>query len=180
MTEAQGPTTQVWSSGGGYEWAGKDPSLAVDFPNNEITYEYGKTVGWVFKNGRDFSRDHATDSSALVINETAADFLGFENPVGEELVWNGKAYAIIGVIEDMIIESPYAAVRPQLFHIDKEDYEGDYGNVIILKLNPGKSPHESVDKVRDVFAKYDPMAAFEYQFVDDDYERKFQNEERVG
>ncbi|MEO5600550.1 MAG: ABC transporter permease [Cyclobacteriaceae bacterium] len=45
MTKAGSPTTQVWNSNGGFTWQGKDPALAVDFPNNGVTHEFGKTVG---------------------------------------------------------------------------------------------------------------------------------------
>lgn len=99
MTEAGSPTTQVWNSNGGFNWTGKDPALAVDFPNNGVNHEFGKTVGWKFKAGRDFSRDFASDSNAFVINEAAAKFLGFENPIGETLTWNDRPYTIIGVIQ---------------------------------------------------------------------------------
>lgn len=175
MTESGSPTTQVWNSNGGFTWKGKDPAMSVDFPNNGVTHEYGKTVGWTFKDGRDFARDHATDSSAFVINEAAVKFLGFKNPVGEILNWNNKPYTIIGVIKDMLIESPYDPVRPSLFHISKEE-----GNVVIMKLNPNKSASESLAKIKEVFTKYDPASPFEYRFVDEDYDRKFQSEERVG
>jgi hypothetical protein len=153
MAESGSPLTEVWSSHSGFNWQGKDPSLAVILPNNGVTYEYGKTVGWTFKEGRDFSRDFGTDSLAFVINNTAAKFFGFENPVGEELKWNNKSYTIIGVINDMIIESPYTAIRPQLFHVDL-----DRGNIAILKLHPEKSPQESLDKIRNVLAKYCPAS----------------------
>lgn len=175
MTESGSPTTQVWNSNGGFTWKGKDPSLAVDFPNNGVTHEYGKTVGWIFKDGRDFTRERATDSAAFVINEAAVKFLGFKNPVGEVLNWNNKPYTIIGVIKDMIIESPYDPVRPSLFHINKEE-----GNVVIMKLNPNKGASESLAKIKEIFTKYDPASPFEYRFVDEEYERKFQSEERVG
>lgn len=175
ITESGSPTTNVWNSNGGFTWQGKDPALAVDFPNNGVTYEYGATVGWTFRAGRDFSREHATDSLAFVINETAAKFLGFEDPIGEMLTWNDKPHTIIGVINDMIIESPYSAVRPQLFHINRRS-----GNVFILKLNPSRSAQESLDKVKDVFTRYSPASPFEYQFVDEDYARKFEGEERIG
>ena len=56
MTESGGPTTAVWSTNGGFMWKGKDPNLGVDFPNNGVTYGYGKTVGWQFVDGRDFSK----------------------------------------------------------------------------------------------------------------------------
>jgi putative ABC transport system permease protein len=175
MTESGSPVTQVWNTNGGFDWKGKDPGLAVDFPNNGVTYEYGVTVGWTFKEGRDFSRDHATDSLTFVINEAAEKFLGFENPVGEVLNWNGKPYTIIGVIQDMIIESPYEPVRASLFHIAPDD-----GNVVILKLNPGMATSESLDKIKSVFTKYDPASPFEYKFIDEEYARKFQGEERIG
>ncbi len=175
MTESGSPTTQVWNTNGGFDWKGKDPALAVDFPNNGVTYEYGKTIGWTFKEGRDFSREHGTDSLAFVINEAAATFLGFKNPIGEELKWNDKPYTIIGIIKDMVVESPYEPVRPSLFHISRDD-----GNVMILKLNPTMSSNESIDKIKTVFTKYDPASPFEYKFVDEDYAQKFEGEERIG
>jgi ABC-type antimicrobial peptide transport system permease subunit len=175
MTESGSPTTQVWNSNGGFTWNGKDPGLAVDFPNNGVSHEFGKTVGWKFKDGRDFSREYASDSLAFVINESAAKFIGFKNPVGETLTWNNKPYKVIGVIEDMVIESPYEPVRPALWHIERYD-----GNLMILKLNPEKSSHEAIDQVKTVFTKYDPASPFDYEFVDEAYARKFSDEERVG
>jgi putative ABC transport system permease protein len=180
MTESNSPTTDIYNSNGGFDWEGKDPNLAVDFPNTSITYEYGKTVGWQFKQGRDFSRDFATDSLGFVINESAAKFLGLKNKetgeiVGSQLIWNDKPYRIIGVIKDMVVQSPYQPVRPSLFHISK-DAEG----VMIMKLNPTSSPREALAKIETIFKKYNPSAPFEYKFVDDEYAQKFGNEERVG
>ncbi|MBN8651389.1 MAG: ABC transporter permease [Cytophagales bacterium] len=176
MTEAGSPTTQVWNSNGGFNWNGKDPALAVDFPNNGVNHEFGKTVGWKFTAGRDFSREFASDSLAFVINEATAKFLGFENPVGETLTWNETPYTIIGVIQDMIIESPYEPVRPSLWHIDRDDNV----NLAIVKLNPDMSSHDALDKIKTVFMKHDPASPFNYEFVDIEYARKFSDEERVG
>jgi len=176
ITESGSPTTQVWNSNGGFTWSGKDPGLAVDFPNNGVSHEYGKTVGWKFKDGRDFSREFASDSLAFVINEAAAKFLGFKNAVGEILTWNQKPYKIIGVIQDMIIESPYEPVRASLWHIDRNNN----ANLVIIKLNPEISSHQAIEKVKTVFTKYSPASPFEYQFVDEEYARKFSDEERIG
>jgi ABC-type antimicrobial peptide transport system permease subunit len=176
MAESGSPTTQVWNTNGGFTWQGKDPGLAVDFPNNAVTHDYGATVGWKFKEGRDFSRDFASDSLAFVINEAAAKFLNLENTIGATLVWDDTPHTIIGVIEDMVIESPYEPVRPALWHIDRYDNV----NLVIAKLNPEVSAHESIEKVKAVFAKYDPASPFNQEFVDTEYERKFSDEERVG
>ncbi len=176
MTEAGSPTTQVWNSNGGFNWNGKDPALAVDFPNNGVSHEFGKTVGWKFKAGRDFSREFASDSLAFVINETAAKFLGFENPIGKTLTWNDTPYTIIGVIEDMVIESPYEPVRASLWHIDRYDNI----NLAIVRLNPNMGSHDALDKIKTVFMKHDPASPFNYEFVDIEYARKFSDEERIG
>ncbi len=175
MAESGSPPTSHWNTNGGFDWKGKDPALAVDFPNNGITHEYGKTIGWEFIDGRDFSRERATDSSAFVINETAAKFFGFKNSVGETLIWEKKPFTIIGVIKDMVIESPYEPARPSLFHISKDEE-----NVMLLKINPAMSPHDAISKIETVFKKYNPEAPFEYKFVDEDYARKFSDEERIG
>jgi putative ABC transport system permease protein len=175
MAESGSPTTQTWNTNGGFQWKGKDPALAVDFPNNGVTHEYGKTIGWQFVQGRDFSRDFTTDSSTFVINEAAVKFLGFENPIGEELKWNDKSYTIIGVIKDMVVESPYEPARASLFHISKDEV-----SVLLMKLNPAVSSRESLAKIEAAFKKYSPDAPFEYKFVDEEYARKFGDEERVG
>jgi len=176
MAETGSPTTGVYSTNSGFDWKGKDPAQAVEFPNIDVTYDYGKTVGWQFKEGRDFSKAFLSDSSAFVINETAAKFMGLKDPVGETLKWDGKPFKIIGVIKDMVMESPYAPVRPTLFHM-LGGYNGDF---VILKINPKTSAHEAIDKIQKTFKAYNPAQPFDYQFADDAYAKKFGNEERIG
>ncbi len=175
MSESGSPTTEVWSTNSGFEWKGKDPGLAVDFPNIEVSNDYGKTVGWQFVDGRDFSREYLTDSLAFVLNETAAKFMGLKNPVGEIVKWDRTPFKVIGVIKDMIVESPYAPVRPTFFHLSK-----DPGNVILIKINPHASARTALSKIESVFKKYNPDQPFQYQFVDEDYAKKFGNEERIA
>ncbi|TDE18540.1 ABC transporter permease [Dyadobacter psychrotolerans] len=177
IAESGSPTTEIWNTNGGFEWEGKDPAQAVDFPNNEITEGYGKTVGWQFLVGRDFSRDFASDSAAFVINEAAGKFLGLKNSVavGFTLHWNGKPFKIIGVIKDMVVQSPYEPVRASIFHLS-----GDMKGVVLMKLNPARSAHESLAKIETIFKKFDPATPFSYEFVDDAYAKKFGDEERIG
>jgi putative ABC transport system permease protein len=175
MAESTSPATAVWNSNGGFDWEGKDPNLGVDFPNNGVTHEYGKVIGWQIKEGRDFSRELATDSLSFIMNESAAKFLGFKNPVGKILKWEGKPYKIIGIIRDMLVESPYAPIRASLFHISS-----DQGNIIQLKINPRLAPSDALARIESVFRKYDPASSFEFNFVDEAFAQKFGGEERVG
>lgn len=175
MTESGSPTTDIWNTNGGFDWEGKDPDQAVDFPNNAVSYEYGKTIDWEIKEGRDFSRDFISDSSAFILNESAVAFIGLKDPLGKVLRWNDKPYTIIGVVKDLLVQSPYHPVRPSLFHLS----EGAE-NVFIIKLSPEHSAQDALSKVEAVFKKYNPTTPFQSSFVDDDFARKFGNEKRVG
>jgi ABC-type antimicrobial peptide transport system permease subunit len=176
MASSNSPLTQVWNTNGGFEWQGKDPNMAVDFPNNTVSYEFGKTVNWKIKDGRDFSREFATDSAAFIINESAAKFLAFKNPVGTLLKWNNHPFTIIGIVNDIMQESPFYPVRPTLYHIGK--YENMYN--LILKLNPQKSAKQSLTGIEQLLKKYTPSVPFDYKFVDEEFGSKFKAEERIG
>jgi ABC-type antimicrobial peptide transport system permease subunit len=176
MAGSNSPLTQVWNTNGGFEWEGKDPNLAVDFPNSRVSYEFGKAVNWKIKAGRDFSREFATDSAAFIINESAAKFLGFKDPVGTVLKWNNKPFTIIGIVNDIMQESPFYPVRPSLYHIGK--YEDMYN--LILKLNPHKNAKQSLTGIEKVLKKYTPSVPFDYKFVDEEFGNKFRTEERIG
>jgi len=176
MTGCQSPLTAVWNTNGGFDWEGKDPNLAVDFPNNGVSYEFGKTVNWKIKQGRDFSKNFATDSSTFVINQSAVKFLGFQDPIGKILKWDKKPYTIIGVIGDIMQESPFYPVRPTLYHIVADTNTWN----TILRLNPTKNAQQSVSKIEQVWKKYVPEVPFDYKFVDEEFGRKFLDEERIG
>jgi putative ABC transport system permease protein len=179
LAESSSPLTGVWSNNGGFSWEGKDPSLDADFGTIWITHEFGKTVGWQFKEGRDFSRDFGTDSLAVVINESAVKFMGVKNPVGMMIKWGddakAKSFKVIGVIKDMLMQSPYTAVKQTMFFLDAEN-----ANWIILKMNPNKSARESITKIEAAFKKYIPSAPFDYKFADTVFAEKFAAEERIG
>ncbi|HEX5170428.1 MAG TPA: ABC transporter permease [Cyclobacteriaceae bacterium] len=176
MAESSSPLTGVWSNNGGYEWEGKDPNLHGEFATIWVSHDFGRTAGWKIKEGRDFSRDFASDSSAVVINESAVRFMGIEDPVGKIIRDNGNGeHKIIGVVGDLLMDSPFRAVKQTL-------YFNDYNmvNWMVLKLNPAVSLNESVARTEKVFRKILPNVPFDYKFVDEEHARKFASEERVG
>jgi ABC-type antimicrobial peptide transport system permease subunit len=175
MAESSSPTTNSWASTSGIKWKGKDPALSVDFSYNEVSHDYGKTVGWKFIDGRDFSREFASDSNGLVINESAAKFMDLKNPVGEDLMWFDEPVRIIGVIKDMVIDSPYETVRPLIYNLARNQ-----GGVVNIRLNPGVGASSALAHVEAVFKKYDPGVPFQFSFVDQDYAAKFQDEVRIA
>ena len=177
MAQSMNPITDIWSSNGGLSWKGKDPSKSVDLPMSWITYDFGKTVGWKIVQGRDFSRDFsATDSSAFILNESAVKFMGLQHPIGETIYFNdGFGFKVVGVVKDMVMESPFYTVRPTLFRMSRQK-----GEIIHIRLRPGTNMQASLDKVRTVFSRYNPYEPFEYTFVDEEYGKKFAEQQRIG
>ena len=175
IAEAGSPTTGTWSSTSGFSWKGKDPNQSIDFSNVGVSYDYGKTIGWKIKEGRDFSKDFATDTSAVILNEAAVKFMGLENPIGEAVTWWDSRLTIVGVIDNMVMNNPYEEPRPTIFNLSTEEE-----SVIIAKLNPSTSTKDALTKIEIVFKKFEKDQLFNFQFVDEEYGKKFSNEERVG
>jgi len=91
-------------------------------------------------------------------------------------VWNKQPYTIIGVVKDIMQESPFYPVRPTLYHIDSTSNLFN----LIIRLNPNKSAGASVKIIVDELKKYTPDVPYEYQFVDESFGDKFQAEQRIG
>ncbi len=175
MSQSSNPTTYIAAINNGYEWEGKDPATQGNFATMAVSHDFGNTVGWQFKEGRDFSRSFSTDSSGVVINETAAKFMGLKNPVGSTIKADGKPYQVIGVIKDMVMESPYKASFRTVFFL-----EYGWASVFNIKINPESGSTEAINKIEKVFKKFNPAAPFDYKFTDEQYAKKFGEEVRIG
>jgi putative ABC transport system permease protein len=175
VAESSSPVTGINNFMSGISWKGKDPAMSSKFANIRVTTEFGKTIGFEFVSGRDFSRELTTDSSSVIINEAAVKYMGMKNPVGEVIQTEKKALTIIGVAKDMVMESPYASAKPTIFYLQRRGF--DY---VDIRLNPKLSAKESLAKIAAVCKIYSPSVPFAYKFADDEYAAKFTTEQRVG
>src|SRR5258706_2649978 len=155
MAESGSPPTGSYGSTSGFDWKGKDPNLSIDFLFVSTTFDYGKTIDWKVKEGRDFSRDFATDTSAVILNEAAANFMGLKKPVGETITWWGKPLAVVGVVHNIVMNSPYDEPKPTIFTLSAEQQ-----SVAILKIDPAVSAGDALAKIALVYKKFDPSHPF--------------------
>ena len=176
VAESSSSTTGVNNNRGDINWKGKDPSLSDYFGQINVTSGYGKTVGWQFEQGRDFNSQSVADSASLVLNEAAVKYMGLKNPVGE-IVKVGKRYmTVVGIIKNMVMESPYDPVKQTIYRLSG-GYPQDH---VITRINPNTSAHGALAKIGAICKRYSPSVPFDYKFADDEYARKFDIEERVG
>ena len=178
MCESSSPLTNVWSNQIGFDWVGKDPKFVPLFGIIACTHDYGNTLNWSIKEGRNFSRNFLTDSGGrggMILNEAAVKLTGLPHALGSTIKWNDSPRVVIGIVRDMVMESPYQPVKPTIFFVN-------YGwtNVIDVRLNPSMSVRSALRAIEPVFRKYNPGGGFEYKFVDDEYARKFTDEQRIG
>ena len=176
VAESSSPLTQVWSNSSGFDWEGKDPVLEPDFATIFVTTEYGQTVDWKIVEGRDFSRDIVSDTTAIIINQAAVKFMGIEDPVGKMVNWGKhRQYKIVGVVSDLLMGSPFRDVKQAIYFNSRETNDW-----MILKLNPAISTHDALARTEQVFKQYLPGVPFDYKFADLEHARKFASEERIG
>ncbi|MBA4055644.1 MAG: ABC transporter permease, partial [Marivirga sp.] len=182
MATSSSPLTSVNNFTNGYEWQGKDPNMDAEFAICNVTRDFGKTVGWEFAAGRDFSENFSSDSlDAIIINEAAVKYMGLKNAVGQKLTdvdeFGQKKWSrtIIGVVKDLVMESPYAPVNPTLYY-----FNANASRQLHIKINPAVSASVALPTIEAVLNKIVPTALFNYKFVDEEYARKFSQEERIG
>ena len=177
------PVTAIWNSTGGYDWKGRDPNFDAEFAVCQVTPDFGKTLGWKVVEGRDFSTDLATDTTdAVILNQAAVAYIGWEHAAGETLIdINAEDGAIrwsktiIGVVENMVMESPYEPVRPTIFFFNRQS-----AALMNVRIDPGVSAVDALSRIEKVVKSIVPSALFSYKFVDDEYAAKFSQEARVG
>jgi putative ABC transport system permease protein len=176
VTKTSAPLTQAWSDSWGFEWEGKDPNDKTDFDRYSADEDFLKTTGLQLLKGRDLDlKKFITDSTAVILNESALKAMKFKEPVGQIVKDNDIQWHVIGIIKDFILRSPYAPTRPMVI-------EGGKGffNVIHIKLSNQQPTAKSLKQAEAIFKKYNPEFPFEYHFVDEEYARKFQDEKRTA
>lgn len=183
MAESVNAPTNVGFHIGGYDWTGAGPDDG-GFGTAWVSPDFGKTMGWNFIEGRDFSYEFASDSNAMILNESAVKFMHLKNPVGQTIKSTifdkTTSYTVIGVIQDMLQESPFEPVDKTIYMFDKGLWSKNGGTLVNLRINPAMNTHEALTQIERVWKKYDPASPFQYTFVDVDYARKFNEEERIA
>jgi ABC-type antimicrobial peptide transport system permease subunit len=175
MAESASAPTEVENTAAGFDWKGKDPNANPNFGVISVTHDFGKTLHWEIIAGRDFSRNFVTDSNAVILNESAAKLTGLKNAVGELMKFNKQNLTIVGVVKDMVMQSPFTPVLPTIFFLNYR-----LVNFITVRIKPGMPAQEALSKIEHVFKRYNPGSPFVYQFTDEAYARKFSDEHQMG
>ncbi|HTF21761.1 MAG TPA: ABC transporter permease [Chryseolinea sp.] len=176
VTCTSSPITQRMSNTSGMKWRGKDPGNNTVIERFAVDQHLSETMGVQIVQGRDLDLvKFPSDSTGALINEAAARVMKLDNPIGEIIEDSGQPWHIVGVVKDFVFTSPYRRVEPIVMQGAKVG--AHMAGVVHLRLNGRRSIREAIDAISRVAIKHNPDYPFEYQFVDEEYARKFANEE---
>jgi putative ABC transport system permease protein len=139
-------------------------------------YDHLDVMKFELKDGRYFSRDFPSDSSAILLNETAVKEFGFTNPLQEQVIHNDdgtqERLRVIGVIKDFNFESMKTKVRPLSIRLTEKSYN--------LMVRYQGNPVRAVSTVEKLWKKYAANEPFDYEFLDQNFDELFRSEQRMG
>lgn len=174
------PTSQYRNSDVVFKDATANSSNSMVMQIWSVDNDYIPTMGMELVAGRNFSKDLATDSSAVLINEAAVKLFGYTNPIGETVYMpdgfigsKNSPYTIVGVIKDFNWTSMRQEVGPILMQ-----NRTDRGSVAIRL--PAGNANAGVDKVRGIWKELAPEQPFRFSFMDADFNRIYDAEQRTG
>jgi putative ABC transport system permease protein len=173
VTRTLSPITDIWWKSPAPDWEGKPANLNMIFAGLSADVDFTKTMGIRILQGKDFS-GMPSDSAAMLLNKAAVTAMGLKNPLGMQMRY-GKTFTVIGITDNVIMESPFKPVDPMMVF-----YDPGASNSISIRLDPSVQPQRALRSMETIFKKYNPAVPFEYQFVDKEFGKKFITEDLIS
>ncbi len=158
----------------GVTWPGKNPEVEIRFEQAAVYYGLIETLGIELLKGRSFSKEYASEDSKIVFNEAAINVMGLEDPIGKTVNLWGDDMVIIGVVKNFNYASLHSEVEPMLFRMNEEFYP--YG---FIKIS-GNDIATTIQNIENFYKKFNPEYAFEYTFLDQNFQAQYIAEARVS
>ncbi|HTE33437.1 MAG TPA: ABC transporter permease [Chryseolinea sp.] len=149
-------------------WPGKPEDLRVIFTTITTEYDYTNTMGIKIVEGRDFSEDFKSDTSAIMINKAGLALMNLKDPIGTELDLWGKKRKLIAVLDDVLMGDPFTPIKPAFVILNP-----DWIDAMTVRLKKTKDLQSSLTVVQKIFEKHAPAYPFDYKFADVEFQKKF-------
>ena len=173
-TRSMSPITDIWWKSPSPNWEGKPAGVDIIFSGQAADIDFVPTMGVKMLAGHSFTGSPA-DSGNMLLNKAAIEAMHLAHPIGAIMRYGDHKYTVIGVMDNVVMETPYKPVDPQMIY-----FQPDNLNVISIRLKKGASPQKAIAALQTLVKKYDPTALFEYHFVNEDFEKKFLTEELIS
>lgn len=159
---------------GSVAWEGKDPNHEILFHQLMTDHDFITTYSISLADGRDFSEEIKSDSNAVLVNEAALSQMNLADPLNKQINIGNWRGTIIGVVKDFNFKPAHKQIEPMIIYIDPSNFYE-----ISVKLSPGNLV-EQVRAVESVYKKFNPDRPFEYSFLNDELDKLYRDEQRIG
>jgi putative ABC transport system permease protein len=174
------PVESSRSSNGTFRDGRSDDEKLTPMQSWRVDYDYIPTLGLELVEGRNFSKDYGSDTIAVIINEAAAKHFEWEEPIGKRLSQYTSSdgnkittYNVVGVVKNFHYESLKNNIGPLILFLSSNSGR------IVFRFST-ENTNEVVDLVRDKWEEFVPGQAFAYTFMDDDFNKMYKSEQRIG
>jgi putative ABC transport system permease protein len=178
ITRTNAPISEIWTWDNNYHWPGQDPDKSLYFVVNRTDRHFTTTMGLRVLAGRDIDiEQYPTDSTAVLLTQTAVQRMGLADPIGKVIHNTGDStsWHVVGVISDYVTGSRFSDIVPILIQGPHFPF-----STISFRLNPRHSTAANIKNIEAILKKYNPNYPFEY-FSGDKYDvLKIKDEEHFG
>jgi ABC-type antimicrobial peptide transport system permease subunit len=176
VTAANQLPTRIIYSLGGASWEGKDPKDQMLFHFVTVEYDFIQTLNLQVVDGRAFSKEFQSDQNkAFIVNEKVAGIMGKESPVGELFSFYGRRGEIVGVVKNFHFDNFYNEIKPLVLLYEAPTSD----NYLITKISSSNTS-ENLAFIEETWNKTVPSYPFEFRFLDEEFNRQYQTEKRMG
>lgn len=139
-----------------------------------VDYDYLKTLGIQLKEGRDFSKEFASDSiNSIIINSKMVAEMGLTDPLGKQINNNDRDWTIIGVLEDFHFKSLKEDIASLSLVIGKDN------GTVSIKLEKG-NVNEALVAIAAIWSRNVPNQTIKYSFLDQEFSQMHADVQRMG
>ncbi len=138
-----------------------------------VDEDYIPTLGIQLRAGRNFKRDLSIDSESAIINQSLAESLQLDNPIGARLTNGGRNLTVIGVVEDFNFESMKDEVNGLCMVL------GSSPGMMAVKIT-GKDLPATIDAVAAQWKKFSPEQTIRFTFLDEGFANMYAGVQRTG
>lgn len=156
----------------GIQWPGKTADQDFSVAVTSVQYDWVKTTGLTLAAGRDFSASFGGDSLNCLLNETAVRRMGLKEPlIGTKI----GDHTLVGVVKDFVYNNPTGLPGPMIIYYNN----GSTGNILVRMAGDGDWK-QRMARIEAAVKKSHPAYPFEFSFVKEEYQRKFEGFRMMG
>lgn len=173
VSKSNSSLVQINNQNSSVRWPGKPEDSNIFFRTIVVDYDFAETMGLKLVEGRFFKKEF-NDTASYIVTKHAVEIMGLENPIGQEITQWGNPGKIVGVVDDFHGRSLHEKIDPIVL-MCKPDWTG----IAFVRIEGAKA-EEAIAHLGSLYKKYNPQYDFTYSFVDQDFEKLYDNEKVMG